>query len=685
LLANLEALDAPETVKTLMRETLKKEFPLNILTYAGLSLIWFWSEIQARASMFNLPVQMRIAGQLQVARPDPATAWPMFWRGLPAGTRDQMLSDLGWSADLIARFGEILRPRPGPEDLIRDARLGGGTLAAVRAELESRGYTAADVDKIFNITKFVPGPADLVRMALREAWRDDVAAKWGYDADFPAEFQEWMEKQGDVDGWAKKYWRAHWDLPGLATVLDVLYRVPEFSTDDLDTYLRISDIPATWRDYISRTAYRPLTRVDVRRMYGMGVLDRDAVKRSYLDLGYDETNAERMTEFTIRYETESDREATKADILSFYKVGSLTAAEAEEWLRAIGYPGDLASYLVSREQMKAEQKRQDQQKKHIRNLYIHSEIAATDASSRLAAIGVPAGEIDNLLEEWQIDRDAKIERPSRATLDRLLRQDVISEAEYAAGLEALGYQPRYVDWYLSSVLQAKAEETRKEEERARDEQEAIRKRRIKSDYQIAKAALDVDIAEVATAISETQLALRARQLRYQDELRVARELVSEAELREQAARDIASLEAQISDQESAIAFLKEQIDALQTQIADIKLRAALEPPEIAPEVADVQVRERQLAIEIAQDDIAGAEIQIVDLQAQIHARRVKLDEDLAIAARIRSVEEIESEWRADLAEMTERISELRVNLSELREQKALLAVEYREGLAPPAG
>ena len=48
--------------------------------------------------------------------------------------------------------------------------------------------------------------------------------------------------------------------------------------------------------------------------------------------------------------------------------------------------------------------------------------------------------------------------------------------------------------------------------------------------------------------------------------------------------------------------------------------------------------------------------------------------------RVRSIEEIENGWQADLLEMTLRLSGLRANLSELREQKAQLAVEYRVGL-----
>ena len=388
----LAAPDLPEKYKAPLR-TLTSTEPISLaLVVLGIA----FSVISATVMGIYAPIQ-RVISQwvdagVESARADPSSAWSMTWR-TPEHAAELMkhMKQGGWNETILQAWMEAVRPRVDPDTLFRHMHRTGASSAEVIAELTKRGYTADDIAKMEALAQIIPGPSDLVSMAVREAWRDDIAAKWGYDADFPAPFAEWMRKQGDVDNWAQKYWRAHWTLPGLTTVLDILYRVPEFDISDLDTYLRISDIPATWRDYVSRTAYRPLTRVDVRRMYGMGVLDRAAVKRSYLDLGYDDANAENMTEFTVRFETEGDREATKSDILSFYKVGALTAVEATDWLKAIGYPADLASYLVSREDMKAEQARQDQQKKHIRNLYIHGEITVTDASSRLAAIGVPAG------------------------------------------------------------------------------------------------------------------------------------------------------------------------------------------------------------------------------------------------------------------------------------------------------
>jgi len=623
----------PPEIKSLINDTLNEDGEAGAAALLSLGTQVGGAAIGSVTTSLFAPVTHAVNRWIRPARPDPAAAVAMLWRDVgSAETIKDLLRDSGWSDDLINRFMSVLKVRMDLASSFAAEYRFGKDPAETEQEFLKRGYALEDIRTLRKLSALIPGPGDLISMAVREAFDPDIVAKYGYAENFPPEFGEWMRKQGDTEDWAMKYWVAHWRMPGLAQALEAFYRLPDFGEDELKLFLRVSDIAPAWRDYIVRTAYRTLTRVDIRRMYGMGVLDRAGVKKKYTDFGYSEEDAEAMTEFTIRYETDEDREATKADILSFLNVGALTPEEAGSWLVSIGYPAELASYLVARELMKAEQKRITQQTAHIRNLYVHSEISAAQATAQLAAIGVPAGQIQTLLDEWDIDREAKIQRPSRSTLDRLFRQDVITQSEYVSGLSALGYQEQYVNWYLNSMLQQKAEDAAKEEERARKEQEDIRKRKIKSDYQIAKAALDVDITELQTAIAETQLALRERQLRYLDELRVAREALTEAQLRREASRDIDELESQIDDQESAIAFLREQIDVLETETAEIQLKSTPQPKTLTAGEAAVAIREREVEIEKLRVRIEGIETEIAALRLAATSEPVELAPDEATAA-----------------------------------------------------
>jgi len=79
--------------------------------------------------------------------------------------------------------------------------------------------------------------------------------------------------------------------------------------DELKLLLRALDVMPFWREKLVQISYNPLTRVDVRRMFSIGILDETQVKRAYLDLGYSDEKAEWLKQFTIRYYTPEDSTA----------------------------------------------------------------------------------------------------------------------------------------------------------------------------------------------------------------------------------------------------------------------------------------------------------------------------------------------------------------------------------------
>jgi len=640
---------------------------------------------------------------IRSARADPSALFPMVWRGaFEAQEGKKSLKELGWRDEFISAWEEVLRPRFGPAELVRIGHLKDAGFGAAQAEMLLRGYKQGDVNDLEVLSKMVPGPGDLISMAVREAFDDGVAAMWGYDQDFPAEFAKWMKRQGDADGWAQKYWRSHWQMPGLTMALEAFHRLPDFDSQKLDTFLRVSDVAPGWRDIIKRVAYNPLTRVDVRRMYGMGVLDRAAVVKSYLNLGYSPEDAEAMTVFTIKYESNADRELTKADILGGFADGMLSREEAVTYLNSIGYPDNTAQFLVSREDADRARVLTDKQVKSIRTLYVNKDLTDAQARMRLAALNLASTEIDVKLEEWRIDRDAKVKRPTQAQLDTFLLDDIIGVDEYKAGLGALGMQDKYIGWYTAHVLGDKAEAARKAEKAERAEQQSIRDRKVKSDYQVGKAALDVNVAELKTAIAETQIARAGREDRYKLELAVVRGLLPAKELRARADHDIAGFEREVTDIRDAEAILREAIDGFETQVAEINLQLAAQaeglPALLEAATTDEQatqiagdaarqeltwrrkIRELELQKEQAQDQIAGLETQVTGLRAIIADRKIVLAQELALAEKVTTEIELTAVYQTDIEVTETRLSTLRLNLADLLESKARLTVEYREAL-----
>jgi len=219
--------------------------------------------------------------------------------------------------------------------------------------LTRAGFTPKDIALQKALYWVVPGASDLIRMAVKEAFTPEIAEKFGQYQDLPKAFTEWATKIGLSAEWASRYWAAHWELPGASTGFEMLHR-RLIDENELKVLLRALDIMPFWRDKLIQLSYAPYTRVDLRRMYSMGILGEQDVYESYLDLGYNPERAKNLTEFTIRYyapeeETTLDKykELARTVYTSAYKKGVITQADCLRYLIQIGYKEDDARLLLS--------------------------------------------------------------------------------------------------------------------------------------------------------------------------------------------------------------------------------------------------------------------------------------------------------------------------------------------------
>ena len=199
-------------------------------------------------------------------------------------------------------------------------------------------------------------------MSVREAFTPEIAGRFGQYEDLPREYVKWVGKKGLSAEWAERYWAAHWSLPSPQQGFEMLHR-GIITPDELRLLLRALDIMPFWRDKLIQISYNPLTRVDIRRMYNLDVLSEQDVYKCYLDIGYNDLNAKRLTEFTIKLkiaqETKTKERQQKAVIkeistwtasqtLSFLKRGLITQERARHELQLLGYNEERINvYLAS--------------------------------------------------------------------------------------------------------------------------------------------------------------------------------------------------------------------------------------------------------------------------------------------------------------------------------------------------
>jgi len=254
----------------------------------------------------------------------------------------------------------------------------------------------------------IPSMSALVRMEYREVFRPEFRQELILDEPISADFETYAAKVGYSKTQAENYWGAHWDLPSRGQGYEMYHRLrpaisvggfnipasysKPFELDDLNTLLKRQDVLHRYRDQLVEIAYKPFTRVDVRRMYRAGVLSFEEVIAAYLDAGYAPDKALKMAEFTRAWVTEGvEKRETKGAVLDAMKTGIISEAEAETELQAF-YPDDVAKRSVETAIIKNQLNQSD-----VGWLLKAGEMDASEAETRFGEMGYPADDVAYLL------------------------------------------------------------------------------------------------------------------------------------------------------------------------------------------------------------------------------------------------------------------------------------------------
>ncbi len=598
------------------------------------------------------------------------------------GRMRQELAWQGWTAEQIEAATLASERWPDASELMTLWRRGDLTDAQFTQRLTALGVPAAGVQMFRDLKDLIPGPADLVRMAVREAWRDDVAQAWGYDQGYVGEFGEWMEKQGFPADWARKYWRAHWMTPSIGQGVEMYHR-DKITQEQLTELLKINDLAPGWIPPLLAIARPVPGRIDRRWAYEEGEITEAQLFRLYQDDGYDEFWAGVLTKTTMKRAVSEAKGLTRASVERAYRKRRLSRAEALGMLGDLGIqPGIAAFYLDQVDQDRAEELL-DRRADAVEKGYLAGLLSEGDVFERLGAIGVASDEIDANLEVWNIVLDARTQRPTRANLDKWFRQGVVGVPEYRHQMSLLQYSDAYIDNYLASLAVERAGIAEKDERAARAEQERIRTARIKTTYQRDKAGIDTDVAELQAAIADAQVALVEAQNERDERLRRVLSVAEIAALEREYKPLFRAAEAAVETAQLRIADARVTIREIEA--AQSEIRRALASNRDVAEHERLSTERLALDTQIAglARATAGRRVTIAELQEQVP---MVADSEQAAEMRQRILmlkREIAefAESQAEMRERQEEIDELRqVTLSieqraELQTQIAALAVE----------
>ncbi|GAH16382.1 unnamed protein product, partial [marine sediment metagenome] len=122
------------------------------------------------------------------------------------------------------QYLDAILTKPASGDIIAYQLRRDPELSGLASELKRIGIH----DNYFGLYKElayqIPPIADIITMAVREAFTPDIAAKFGQYEDFPKDLEEWAAKKGLSSEWAERYWAAHWGLPSATQGFEMLHR-----------------------------------------------------------------------------------------------------------------------------------------------------------------------------------------------------------------------------------------------------------------------------------------------------------------------------------------------------------------------------------------------------------------------------------------------------------------------------
>ena len=196
-----------------------------------------------------------------------------------------------------------------------------------------------------------------------------------------------------------------------------------------------------------------------RRMIGEGVLLQaqqsgnisTADVLTYLqDLGYNATDSALLAATGSRAKIGADWQLGKTLVMEQYDLGLLSEDAAKAYLLTVGYDAHEADSIIAVADLAKEFAAQRTAVGKIQTLYVNHKMDAVTARAALITLGVPHGQVDQVLAVWTLERESNVRALTPAEIADAVYYQIMPQATGQTLLEGLGYSP-YDAWVMLSL------------------------------------------------------------------------------------------------------------------------------------------------------------------------------------------------------------------------------------------
>ena len=378
-------------------------------------------------------------------------------------------ASLGYSDDYKDLLFAYYKPHLTVSEIIEGERRLGEDKVKADERLKEIGYNDDDISILKELSWYYPSPTDFIRFAVREVFTEDKETQEALSAEFPEDIVEYAKKAGmskDVLMW---YWMSHWELPSPTQVYEMLHRlhpdvlkvrgkayeemgleVDKLKTD-LETvkfYLKQADYDKRWRERLLAISYSPLTRVDLRRIYELGLIDDEELIARLMEIGYTKADALKLLEFYKTYKVSEEKDLTRSQILELFKIKEITEEECKEMLMSIGYDEVEAEFLIAIEKYKESEREINDKVAVYTYQFEEGMLTEKELVEKLDELGLRASRRDKIVAEAVRRRNRKVRLPSKEDIVKWYKNKQITEERARELLTRINIPTEFHDLYL---------------------------------------------------------------------------------------------------------------------------------------------------------------------------------------------------------------------------------------------
>jgi hypothetical protein len=251
---------------------------------------------------------------------------------------------------------------PAIGELVENYRRGNIPEPHFKDQMLRHGISEENQERVLFASKFFPGAADLVTFVVKEGFTPELIADLTKGEPTPQRFIDKMIELGSDKETADLYWITHYDPLGRQEFEEMFHRLNsqqlefkekdiaslgldkdsiKFELEDLKRMFRIKDIYPGLRDRLALLSFKPISRIDVRRLEDFDIVDDSELEFMNREIGYSPNSASQLAIWTRINNT-------LKDIKPLLQSQRISFDDAERLLIEEGATPEAAKKLINR-------------------------------------------------------------------------------------------------------------------------------------------------------------------------------------------------------------------------------------------------------------------------------------------------------------------------------------------------